>query len=309
MIVGIPDKNDRIIDGKSAAREILDGITADVSRFNERYAPPHLTVVIAGDDPASHVYVRSKVRAAGKCGIRSDLIELPADVSRESLLEVIDRCNNDPEIDGILVQLPLPPHIDQQEAVERIDPRKDVDGLHPFNIGRLAIGMPLFVPCTPLGISVLLSRYGIETAGSHVVVVGRSVLVGRPLALLLSRKGSGGDATVTMCHSRTRDLAAVTKTADILVAAVGRAGTITAGMVKEGAVVIDVGTNRIEDGTAAKGYRLTGDVEFESVYPRASRITPVPGGVGPMTVAMLMHNTVEAARRRRGASNGGAKAG
>ncbi|HUV37882.1 MAG TPA: bifunctional 5,10-methylenetetrahydrofolate dehydrogenase/5,10-methenyltetrahydrofolate cyclohydrolase [Patescibacteria group bacterium] len=298
------DVRGKIIDGRSVAREVLDGLIAEVARFNEQHPPPRLTVIIAGKDPASQVYVKSKVRAAEKCGIESDLIELPPDVSRETLLGLLDRCNTDPTIDGVLVQLPLPPHIDQQEVIERIDPHKDVDGLHPFNIGRLAIGMPLFVPCTPLGISVLLARYGIDPAGAHVVIVGRSVLVGKPLALLLARKGAGGDATVSICHSRTHELAAITTTADILVAAVGCANMITAEMVKEGAVVIDVGTNRVDDPGAKRGYRLTGDVDFEAVYPRVSRITPVPGGVGPMTVAMLMQNTLQAARRRRGEDDG-----
>ncbi len=295
---------EKIIDGKGIAREILDRLSAEVARFSEHHSPPHLAVIIAGDDPASQVYVKSKVRAAEKCGIGSELIELPADVSRHALLGLLDRCNGDPAIDGVLVQLPLPSHIDQQEVIERIDPGKDVDGLHPFNLGRLAAGMPLFVPCTPLGISVLLSHYDIDPSGAHAVVVGRSVLVGKPLALLMARKGSGGDATVTICHSRTRDLAAITRTADILIAAVGRAKIITAGMVKEGAVVIDVGTNRVDDPSTSRGYRLTGDVDFETVYARVSRITPVPGGVGPMTVAMLMQNTVQAAQRRRGADDG-----
>jgi methylenetetrahydrofolate dehydrogenase (NADP+)/methenyltetrahydrofolate cyclohydrolase len=303
------NEHEKIIDGKRIAREILDELTAEVARFREKHRPPHLSVIIVGDDPASHVYVKSKVRSAGECGIESELIELPADTAKEALLARLDRCNDDATVDGILVQLPLPPHIDQQEVIERIDPRKDVDGLHPFNLGRLASGLPHFVPCTPLGVSVLLSRSGVETEGTHVAVVGRSVLVGKPLALLLARKGPGGNATVTLCHSRTRDLAAVTATADILIAAAGQAGMISADMVKEGAVVIDVGTNRVDDPSAKKGYRLAGDVDFESVYPKVSRITPVPGGVGPMTVTMLMQNTVQAARRRRGADDGGARVG
>lgn len=303
------NEHDKIIDGKRIAREILDELTVEVARFRENHHPPHLSVILVGDDPASHVYVRSKVRSAGECGIESELIKLPADTTREALFARLDRCNDDSAVDGILVQLPLPPHIDQQEVIERIDPRKDVDGLHPFNLGRLASGLPHFVPCTPLGVSVLLSCSGVETEGTHVAVVGRSVLVGKPLALLLARKGPGGNATVTICHSRTRDLAAVTATADILVAAAGQAGMISADMVKEGAVVIDVGTNRVDDPSAKKGYRLAGDVDFESVYPKVSRITPVPGGVGPMTVTMLMRNTVQAARRRRGVDDGGARVG
>ncbi len=303
------NEREKIIDGKRIARDILDELNVEVARFSENHPPPHLSVIIVGDDPASHVYVRSKVRSAGGCGIESELIELPADTAKEALLARLDRLNDDDNVDGVLVQLPLPPHIDQQEIIERIDPRKDVDGLHPFNLGRLASGLPHFVPCTPLGVSVLLSRSGVETEGTHVAVVGRSVLVGKPLALLLARKGPGGNATVTICHSRTRDLAAVTATADILVAAAGRAGMISADMVKEGAVVIDVGTNRVDDPSAKKGYRLAGDVDFESVYPKVSRITPVPGGVGPMTVTMLMRNTVQAARRRRGAGDGGARVG
>ncbi len=303
------NEHDKIIDGKRIAREILDELTAEVARFSENNHPPHLSVIIVGDDPASHVYVRSKVRSAEECGIESELMELPADTAKEALLARLDRLNDDDAVDAILVQLPLPAHIDQQEVIERIDPHKDVDGLHPFNLGRLASGLPHFIPCTPLGVSVLLSRSGVETEGTHVAVVGRSVLVGKPLALLLARKGPGGNATVTLCHSRTRDLAAVTATADILVAAAGRAGMISADMVKEGAVVIDVGTNRVDDPSAKRGYRLAGDVDFESVYPKVSRITPVPGGVGPMTVTMLMRNTVQAARRRRGADDGGARVG
>jgi methylenetetrahydrofolate dehydrogenase (NADP+)/methenyltetrahydrofolate cyclohydrolase len=299
----------KIIDGKRIARETRAELAREVARFNEKNDPPHLTVIIVGTDPASQSYVRGKVRAAGKCGIGSDLIELPADVTRDDLLKLVDECNADRGIDGVLVQLPLPPHIDTQEVIERIDPNKDVDGFHPFNLGRLAAGFPYFIPCTPLGITVLLERYGVETAGAHIVIVGRSLIVGKPLALLFARKGSGGDATVTICHSRTRDLAAITVSADVLIAAVGRPGMITADMVKDGSVVIDVGTNRIDDPDSERGYRWVGDVDFEGVYPKVSRITPVPGGVGPMTIAMLMNNTLLAARRGRGKIHGNSRLG
>jgi methylenetetrahydrofolate dehydrogenase (NADP+)/methenyltetrahydrofolate cyclohydrolase len=245
------------------------------------------------------------VKTAGKCGIDSDLIELPVDTTEADLLVRIDRLNADAYVDGILVQMPLPGHIDQQKVIERVSPGKDVDGLHPFNIGRLAADRPRLVPCTPLGITVMLDHYGIDTAGKHAVVVGRSILVGKPMALLLAMKAKGGNATVSICHSRTSDIAAITRTADILIAAVGSPQMITGGMVKEGVVVIDVGINRIDDETAQRGYRLVGDVDFESVAPKASLITPVPKGVGPMTVAMLMKNTYLAARMALGADDDG----
>lgn len=293
----------RLIDGKVTSRAILDELAVDVEAFSSKYRPPHLVVIIVGEDPASQVYVRSKVKKAKKCGITSTLVELSADTPRDELLNRVETLNTDREVDGILVQLPLPDHIDQQEVIERISPDKDVDGFHPYNLGRLASGHPVFVPCTPLGISVLLERYGVDTEGAHAVIVGRSVIVGKPLALLLARKAVGGNATVTLCHSRTDNLESITREADILVAAIGRPEMIHGDMIKKGAVVIDVGMNRVDDPDSEKGYRLTGDVHFESAREKASLITPVPGGVGLMTVAMLLHNTLIAARRALGADD------
>jgi methylenetetrahydrofolate dehydrogenase (NADP+)/methenyltetrahydrofolate cyclohydrolase len=290
----------KLMDGKALAETVLSEVSSAVADFTLHYRAPFITVVIVGENPASQAYVKSKVTTAARCGIGSSLIELPANTEAGYLLERIGLLNANPEIDGILVQLPLPSHIDQQSVIERISPAKDVDGLHPYNAGRLASDDPRFIPCTPLGIMELLARYGVETEGRRAVVVGRSILVGRPVALLLSRKSRRGNATVTMCHSRTADLGAVTREADILVAAIGSAHAITGDMIKLGAVVIDVGMNRITDHAATKGYRLTGDVDFDSAYPRVSLITPVPGGVGPMTVAMLMRNTLQAARWAHG---------
>jgi methylenetetrahydrofolate dehydrogenase (NADP+)/methenyltetrahydrofolate cyclohydrolase len=298
-------ERDKIIDGKGISKEILNELATEVGIFTKRYRAPHLAVLIAGDDPASKVYVRNKVRAAEKTGVRSTLIELPADIGVEELYTELDRLNRDTDIDGILVQLPLPSHIDQQRVIERISPHKDVDGFHPYNLGRLASDQPVFIPCTPLGISVLLSKYGVETTGKRVVIVGRSIIVGKPLALLLSRKNKGGNATVTICHSRTEDLSSIAISADILVAAIGKAGMITGDMIKDGAVVIDVGTNRVEDKTREKGYRIAGDVDFDTAYPKVSLITPVPGGVGPMTVTMLMRNTLQAAQGSKGEGDAG----
>ncbi len=295
----------KLIDGKSVAESVLAEVASGASDFSRNRRAPFLAVVIVGEDPASQAYVRSKVKAAERCGIASSLIELPAAVEARDLLERLDRLNADAGVDGILVQMPLPPHIDQQEIIERISPAKDVDGLHPYNIGRLASDKPRFIPCTPFGILELLSRYGVRPEGRRVVVVGRSILVGKPVALLLARKHASGNATVTICHSRTSGLGSVTREADILVAAIGAAHAITGDMIKAGAVVIDVGMNRVPDETAKKGYRLTGDVDFESAYPRSSLITPVPGGVGPMTVAMLMRNTLQAARWSHGVRDEG----
>jgi methylenetetrahydrofolate dehydrogenase (NADP+) / methenyltetrahydrofolate cyclohydrolase len=298
--------DDGLIRGRPVADGVLEDLAGRVERFSREHRPPKLVVVIVGEDPASQVYVGMKVKAAARCGIDSSLIELPVTTGEEELLALLDSLNADEGTDGILVQMPLPEGIDQQTVIERIAPSKDVDGLHPFNLGRIAAGSPRFVPCTPAGIAVLLKTYGVETKGRHAVVVGRSVLVGKPMALLLAAKGPGGDATVTICHSRTGDLAAVVRTADILIAAVGSPKMITADMVREGAVVVDVGVNRIDDPGTKKGYRLCGDVDFDAVRPLASMITPVPGGVGPMTVAMLMRNTYQAARWALGAGHEGA---
>ncbi len=291
--------------GKPVAALVIEQLASEIPGFAEKHRPPKLTVIIVGEDPASQVYVGMKVKTARKCGIDSELVELPEATPEDELLARLDRLNEDTGIDGILVQMPLPGHIDQQRVIERISPDKDVDGLHPFNIGRLAADSPRLVPCTPLGITVMMDHYGIDAAGKHAVVVGRSILVGKPMALLLAMKAKGANATVTICHSRTSDMAAITRSADILIVAVGRPGMITGDMVKEGVAVIDVGINRVADASAKKGYRLVGDVDFETVAPKASLITPVPRGVGPMTVAMLMKNTYRAARMALGADDAG----
>lgn len=282
----------RLLDGKALAATIRAEVAAKVSRLEGRR--PALALVRVGEDPASRVYVKSKARACEECGIESRGVHLPDDVTEETLLNTLRGFNDDPDVDGILLQLPLPAQIDSERAIAAISPQKDVDGFHHESLGRLASGAPRFVPCTPAGIRELLMRNGIETSGARAAVVGRSVIVGRPMSLLLSLKGPGGDATVTVCHSRTRDIGAITREADIIVAAMGMPHFITADMVREGAVVVDVGINRVEDATAKKGYRIEGDVDFENVAPRCSWITPVPGGVGPMTVAMLMSNTFRA---------------
>jgi methylenetetrahydrofolate dehydrogenase (NADP+)/methenyltetrahydrofolate cyclohydrolase len=300
-----------ILDGKATAARIREEVTQGVASLSsERELVPGLTVVIVGEDPASQVYVRNKKRAAAKAGMKSEVLELPADVPREELLSLVDRLNADPSVHGILVQLPLPDHLDEHEVILRIHPDKDVDGFHPVNAGRLLIGAPGFVPCTPLGILELLRRYEVALRGAEAVIIGRSNIVGKPMALLLLRE----HATVTLCHSRTRDLAAVARRADVLVAAVGRAGLVTEEFVKPGAVVVDVGTNRISDPELAadllagdekrlarfedKGFTLVGDVHPARVWPVAGWLTPVPGGVGPLTIALLLRNTLDAARRQ-----------
>lgn len=294
------EASSRIMDGRKTAGEILREVALEVKRFGQSNRPPNLAVIIVGDDPASKVYVRSKEAAAGKCGIQSSVIELPGETSIGTVVAEIERLNSDRGIDGFLVQMPLPAGIDKQTVIERISPDKDVDGCHPYNLGRLAAGAPRFIPCTAMGIVELLTRYGVDTRGKNVVIIGRSLLVGKPLALLLSKKGKWGDATVTMCHSRTEGIEEIASRADILVAAVGKAETVTADMVKEGAVVVDVGINRVADPEAKRGYRLVGDVDFEKVSRKASLITPVPGGVGPLTVAILMRNTLQASLWARG---------
>jgi len=288
----------RLLDGKAAAAAIKAEVAAGVARLQD--GPPTLALVRVGEDPASKVYVASKARASEECGIGSRNIHLRDDSSEDRVLGVLEDLNRDPEVDGILLQLPLPAQIDSDRAIRTIDPNKDVDGFHPESLGRLAAGNPGFVPCTPLGIRELLVRNGVRTEGTHVVVLGRSVIVGKPMALLFALKGAGGDATVTICHSRTRDIASHTRSADIVVAAMGVPGFLTGDMVRDGVVVVDVGINRVADAEAKKGYRIVGDVDFEGVAARASLITPVPGGVGPMTVAMLMSNTLKAFEMRRG---------
>ena len=259
---------------------------------------PGLAVVLVGDDPASRVYVRMKGKACEKIGIHSETIKLPGDTSQSDLLEVVDRLNGDSQIHGILVQLPLPDHIDERTVLYRIRPAKDVDGLHPENVGKVTIGDPTgFRPATPYGVQQMLVREGVTVSGAHVVIVGRSNLVGKPLVALLLQKGDGGNATVTVCHSRTNDLAAVTRQADVLVAAMGKPAFITGDMIKPGAVVIDVGTTRVDDPSSDAGYRLAGDVDFDAAMEVASAVTPVPGGVGPMTITMLLYNTVQGAHQ------------
>lgn len=289
----------KIISGTELSEAIRAEIAEEARAFRaETGVQPGLATVLVGNDPASEVYVRNKGRAAEQAGFHSRQIRLPAEASEDELLGVVDGLNVDPGIHGILVQLPLPPQIDARRVIQRIDPAKDVDGFHPENVGRLAIGDPdVLAPCTPAGVVEMLLRSGYDPAGRRVVIVGRSNIVGRPLALLLLRDGRGGNATVTVAHSRTRDLGAVTREAEILVAAVGRPGLITREMVRPGAVVIDVGVNRVEDPGSPKGYRLVGDVAFEEVAEVAEAITPVPGGVGPMTITMLLRNTLEAAKR------------
>lgn len=273
-------------------------MAADVASLRKSGVTPGLTVVLVGDEPASAVYVAAKEKASRGAGINGETVRLPADTSQAQLLALVEQLNIDDTVHGILVQMPLPRHIDPDVVMRRIDPRKDVDGFHPENVGKLLIGhTDGFSPCTPLGIQKMLIHYGVETSGADVVIVGRSTIVGKPMAALLVQSGAGADATVTICHSRTRDLASHTRRADILIVAVGRARMITAGMVKLGAVVIDVGMNRIVDASTRSGTRLVGDVDFDAVRPIASLISPVPGGVGPMTIAMLLRNTVQSARR------------
>jgi methylenetetrahydrofolate dehydrogenase (NADP+) / methenyltetrahydrofolate cyclohydrolase len=290
-----------LIDGKAIAERINEQTRKKVARLKELGITPGLAVVLVGNDPASMAYVQNKDRTSKKLGFFSRKIDLPAQTSQSDLLKIVADLNADPMIHGILVQSPQPPQINEAKVVLTIDPAKDVDGFHPINVGKLAMGDPTaLVPCTPLGCQRLLLESGIETSGAHVVIIGRSMLVGKPLALLLMRKGLGGDATVTVAHSRSRDLAAISRTADILVAAIGKPEYVRAEYVKDGAVIIDVGINRVEDSTSAKGYRITGDVAFEEAATKASAITPVPGGVGPMTVAMLMANTVIACENQTG---------
>ena len=283
----------KIISGPEVAGQIYDELRVRIEKLKSEGIMPGLAVILVGDDPASQVYVRNKGRKCEELGMRSETIVLPAETSEEELLSRIDALNKDPAIHGFLVQLPLPKHIDEDKVIQAIDPNKDVDGFHPVNVGNMLIGKPGFLPATPAGVQQMLIRSGIETAGKHVVVVGRSNIVGKPMASLMVQRGA--DATVTVVHSRTKDLASITRQADILIVAIGKARFITADMVKDGAVVIDVGTNRIEDPTHPKGSRLVGDVDFDEVSKKASAITPGPGGVGPMTICMLMANTVKAA--------------
>ena len=291
----------QLIDGKQIAQQVHAETRTAVETLKAKGITPGLAVVLVGDDPASRSYVRSKDKMSKELGIHSVKHELPATTTQEELIALIGQLNADPAIHGILVQSPPPRHIDEAAVIAAIDPRKDVDGFHPVNVAKLALDDPSgFVPCTPLGCQRLLLASGIDPAGKHAVVLGRSMIVGKPMALLLMAKGKGGDATVTVVHSRSRNLAELTRQADILVAAIGRPGFVKAEHVREGAVVIDVGINRVEDPSAAKGYRIVGDVAFDEVAPKCAAITPVPGGVGPMTIAMLMANTVKACRQITG---------
>lgn len=291
----------KILSGKECAATMREEIRLQVEELKSKHnVTPGLAVILVGDDPASVSYVKGKEKACEKAGILSREYKFDADYKEEALLKLIEELNHDNEIHGILVQLPLPKHIDEEKVLLAIDPEKDVDGFHPVNIGKMMIGKPRFLPATPHGIQKLLIRNNIDIAGKHVVIVGRSNIVGKPLAMILVQKQPDANATVTMCHTGTKNLPEMTKQADILVVAAGRPHTVNADMVKPGVVVVDVGVNRIEDKTKKKGFRLIGDVEFAELSEKASAITPVPGGVGPMTITMLLHNTLQAAKNHAG---------
>ncbi len=286
-----------IIDGKELAKQIKEEIAAEVAQIKDNDGKvPHLAAVLVGDDPASQSYVRSKVNSCNQCGFESTLIKKDDSITEEELLEIVKDLNKNPDIDGFIVQLPLPDHIDEHKVTLAIDHRKDVDGFHPINVGRMTQGVDCYLPATPYGILQMLKRYKIETSGKHCVVLGRSNIVGTPMSILLSRKAYPGNCTVTLTHSRTRDIREELLRADIIIAAIGIPEFVKGDMVKEGAVVIDVGINRVEDPSRKRGYRLVGDVDFDEVAEKCSHITPVPGGVGPMTVTSLLKNTLKAAR-------------
>jgi methylenetetrahydrofolate dehydrogenase (NADP+) / methenyltetrahydrofolate cyclohydrolase len=287
-----------LIDGRAIAEKVYVDLRSEIAALKSKGVTPGLAVVLVGDDPASRAYVRSKDKMSRELELHSVKLELPESTSQTELLARVEELNRDPAIHGILIQSPPPKQIDEAAIVRALDPAKDVDGFHPMNVAKLAMGDPTgFVPCTPLGVQRLLIETKIDIAGAHVVVLGRSMIVGKPVALLLMQKAKGGDATVTVVHSRSKNLEQITRSADILIAAIGRAHFVKADHIREGAVVIDVGINRVDDAANPRGYRLVGDVAFEEVAPKAKAITPVPGGVGPMTIAMLMSNTVKAARR------------
>ena len=289
-----------IIDGMQIAKEIREELKKRVEALKARGVRPGLGVILVGDDPASRSYVTAKEKACEEAGIFSDDNRLPADTTQKALMALINRMNKDPKIHGILVQLPLPKHMNESEALRAVTPEKDVDGFHPINVGKMVLGEKCFLPCTPHGVVQILTRCGVKVSGSHVVVVGRSNIVGKPVANLLLQKKDNANATVTICHTGTKDMSYFTRQADILIVAAGRPNTVTAGMVKPGAVVIDVGVNRIPDATKKSGFRLAGDVDFEAVKGKAAMITPVPGGVGPMTITMLLFNTVDSAETAAG---------
>ena len=289
-----------LIDGKATATAIKAEIAEEVKQIMAAGGKqPHLAAVLVGHDGGSETYVKNKVLACEACGFKSTLIRYEADITEEELLQCVDKLNNDPDVDGFIVQLPLPKHIDSQKVIEAVDYRKDVDGFNPVNVGRLSIGLPCFVSATPSGIMDLLDRYHIETKGKHCVVLGRSNIVGKPVAMLMMQKTNPGNATVTVCHSASENLKEICASADILIAAIGQPEFVTADMVKDGATVIDVGTTRVPDATKKSGFKLKGDVKFDEVAPKCSFITPVPGGVGPMTICSLMKNTLLAAKRRQ----------
>ena len=284
-----------LLDGKATSIAIQEELKIAVTeRMNNGGSRPHLAAIIVGDNPASRAYVGHKIKACERVGFDSSLIELPDNIREDELIHEVQMLNDDQSVDGFIVQLPLPKHIDDQVVLQAIHPDKDVDGFHPIHAGRLSLGLPSFLPATPAGIMELLERYGIETSGKHAVIIGRSSIVGTPMALLLSRNAQPGNCTVTICQSRTQDLPSITRQADILIAAIGKPHFVTSDMIKPGAVIIDVGINRIPDATKKSGSRLTGDVDYEAAVQVASAITPVPGGVGPMTIAMLLKNTLEA---------------
>lgn len=285
-----------LLDGKATSATIKEEIAAIVSdRVAQGQKRPHLAAVIVGDDGASQTYVSSKVKACAKCGFESTLIQLGGETTEQELLSKVDQLNKDPEIDGFIVQLPLPKHIDEQKVIEAVDPDKDVDGFHPSSVGKMVLNLPTFLPATPYGIMQLLERYEVETSGKHCVVIGRSHIVGSPMSILLARNTNPGNCTVTLTHSRTTNLPDLCREADIIVVALGKPEFLKAEMVKEGAVVVDVGITRVPDESRARGYRIVGDVAFDEVAPKCSYITPVPGGVGPMTIASLLKNTLQAA--------------
>ena len=287
-----------IIDGKTTSLAIKDEIAEKVKQIiNDGGKVPHLAAVLVGDDGASQTYVNGKVKACEYVGFKSSLLKFESDISEAELLEVVDKLNNEDDIDGYIVQLPLPKHIAPQKVIERIKPEKDVDGFHPVNVGRMVLGLPAYISATPFGILKLLERYKIDTEGKECVIIGRSDIVGTPMSNLLSRKTYPGNCTVTLCHSRTKDIKALSKNADIVIAALGMPEFLTGDMVKEGAVVIDVGVTRVPDATKKRGYALKGDVKFDEVSEKASYITPVPGGVGPMTIASLLYNTLMASQK------------
>jgi len=288
-----------ILDGKKVSQAVKDQLKIDVAQlFTEGKKVPHLAAILVGNDGASETYVASKVKSCEEVGFKSTLIRFDADISEHLLLEKIQELNQDPDVDGILVQLPLPKHISDEQVINTIDPDKDVDGFHPVSVGRMVQGLPTFIPATPHGIMLMLEHYKINTAGMHAVVIGRSNIVGRPMSILLSENKNPGNCTVTLCHSKTKNIAELCRNADIIVAALGRPGFVTADWVKDGAIVIDVGITRVADATKKSGFRLRGDVDYESVAPKCSWITPVPGGVGPMTIAALLNNTYRSCRMK-----------